>query len=323
MSLGQLGWVRVGNGWQAGYRNGSGKTTLIAGAPILAQPGSLAGLGDLVPMPLPTEWGPTVIPPGASAGPGADDYDYTAPYPGPGGGGAGGGGGTPGALVSVPNPTTGPAFPWGRQPIIPDGLLPPTLQRGNPLLRRWVWGSGNVWDRRLRHKAQMWAYVRAHGGLKSCCRIPELGAPIWDYPPWMVMPSQGEKIEEMFSQPLTAFQSGGVFTGLDVVVGQFTVDNGYDGVINRFVCQFTGDGFADFSGNIVWRLKVANRYARNLGNVTNSYGSFQTAFSVPLQDNIRLVSQQTVYLIANVPVDSPISSGVIAAGVFGWQYPRR
>jgi len=310
MSLGQLGWVRVHNGWQAGYRQANGRTTLIPGAPVMAQPGSLAGLGDLVPMPLPEEWGPTVIPPGTRA--------YW-----PGGGAPGGPGGPLGPLA-VPPPVTGPAGPWGTTPIIPDSGLPPALQRGNPLLRRWVWSSGNVWDRRLQHKSRTWGYIRAHGGLKSCCRIPELGAPIWEHPPWMVMPSQGEKIEEMFSQPLTAFQDdGGAFSGLDVVIGSFTVDNGYDGVLNRFVAQFTGTGFDDFSGDIVWRLKVANRFVRNLGNVVNSYGNFQTAFSVPLQDNIRLVSQQTVYLIANVPAGSPISGGVIAAGVFGWQYPRR
>ena len=312
MSLGQLGWVRVSQGWQMGYKAPNGSTTLIPGAPVMAQPGSLQGMGDLVPMPLPDQASPDIIPAGAFVGGGPNaPYPANAPLPGA-------------VQLGVSPPTTGPAYPWGSQPIIPDSLLPPALQRGNPLLRRWVWGPGNVWDRRIRHKSQTWGYIRSHGGIKSCCRIPELGAPIWDYPPWMVMPSQGEKIEEMFSQPLTAFQDGGGgFSGLDVVIGQFTVDNGYDGVLNRFVVQFTGDGFQDFSGNIVWRLKVANRYARNLGNVTNSYGNFQTAFSVPLQDNIRLVSQQTVYLIANVPASSPISSGVIAAGVFGWQYPRR
>ena len=128
----------------------------------------------------------------------------------------------------------------------------------------------------------------------------------------------------MFSQPLTAFQDGvGNFTGLDVVLGRFVVPIGYDGALNRVVFQFNGDGFQDFSGLIVWRVLVTLRYARNLGNVKNTFGDFATAFSVPGSDNIRLVSQQTITLLANIPAGSPVSGGPVMAGCFGWYYPRR
>lgn len=198
-----------------------------------------------------------------------------------------------------------------------------TLQRGNPLVRQTVWRP-NGYDAAIRNQASIWAYVRAHGGLKSCCRIPELGAPVWSEPPWMVQPSQGEKFEEMFSQPTSAFQSGGGdFTGVDVILGQFVVPNGYDGALNRVVCNFTGNGFQDFMGFISWRVQVNNRFARNLGNIQNTFGDFRTAFSVPGSDNIRLVSQQTITLLANIPPGSPVSDGVVAAGAFGWFYPRR
>lgn len=351
------------------------------------------GFGDLVPMPLPNQWGPTVIPPGAStsapplpagaqigwqqvsggwilavrltngnvaAYPGATVVPYPGaqnPPPGNGSGStsdetagyfgsdpgswanAGGnpasepgqgfwgtypGGGLPGytGQLRVPLPTVGASAPWGRAPVLPDSMLPPALQRNNPLLRHQFYRA-NGYDRMIWQDAARWAYIRAHGGLKSCCRIPELGAPIWDNPPWLVQPSQGEKVEQMYSLPISAFQLDGAFTGNDVVLGQWVVPNGYDGAINRFVCSFTGDGFLDFRGLIFWRVKVGNRFARNLGNVQNTFGDFKTAFSVPGSDNIRLVSQQTITLIANVPVGSPVSDGVIAAGTFGWVYPRR
>ena len=323
------------------------------------------GFGDIVTMPLPTEWGPTVLPSAAvppvaaaqaaaqaaaglppgtptpivapdgnlyAAFPPSPAYPAGVAYPA-----AYGGdgtfyltGGQP-IPVQVPLPSVGPISrnvtqpgqPWARPPILPDSVLPPALQRGNPSIRQYFYRA-NGWDRMLNRDAQAWGWIRNHGGLKSCCRIAELGAPIYDSPPWISMPSQGEKFEEMFSQPLTAFQDGvGNFTGLDVVLGRFVVPIGYDGALNRVVFQFNGDGFQDFSGSIVWRVLVNSRYARNLGNVKNTFGDFATAFSVPGSDNIRLVSQQTITLLANIPAGSPVSGGPVMAGCFGWYYPRR
>jgi hypothetical protein len=322
------------------------------------------GVGDLVPMPLPQQWGPTVIPPGAqgpplpipagsklgwaqvqggwilavqspsgavSAVPGAS----VVPYPGAPAPpstlsyGSDPGGYLPVAaepVLRVQHPVSGGGTPpgstlpggaWGRAPILPDSMLPPSLQRGNPLLRHMSF-RGNAYDGAIQKQAARWGYIRSHGGLKGCCRLQELGAPIYDDPPWMVMPSQGEKFEEMFALSTATF-----VPGEDTVLGEFVVPNGYDGVLNRFVCSTTANGFLDFQGGIVWRVKVNNRYARNLGNVQNTYGSFSAAFNVPGFDNFRLVSQQTLQLIANIPVGSPVSDGVIAAGAFGWFYPRR
>jgi hypothetical protein len=193
----------------------------------------------------------------------------------------------------------------------------PSLQRGNPLLRHQIYRA-NGFDMAIAQDARRWAWIKANGGLKSCCRIPEMGEPIWDDPPWMVMPSQGEKFEEMFS-----VLTNSITPGVDTVLGQFVVPNGYDGALNRFVCSTTANGFLDFQGQVAWRVKVNNRFARNLGNVQNTFGSFSAAFAVPGSDNIRLVSQQTIQLIVNVASGSGISDGVIAAGAFGWFYPRR
>lgn len=348
----------------------------------------MSRLGDIVTMPLPSQWGPTVLPAGAVSPIGAaqagwgrvaggwvwgsmiNGVFYPAPgapivqsvptqpadvsayfggtlgtnpsqpanqYPGAYAGGdistsqppaAGSGASVPGNLTSAspsvvtPGKGSGPA--WSRQSLMPDSILPPVLQRTNPLLRQISYAA-NYWDQRIKKRASIWSWIAEHGGMTKCCRLPQLGAPIYDQPPWMTMPSQAEKLEQMFSQPISVFQdSGGAFTGVDVVLGQFVVDNGYDGTINRFVTNFNGTGFQDFSGSIVWRLQVNNRFARNLGNVQNTFGDFKTAFVVPGADNIRLVSQQTVTVLANIPVGSPVSGpGWVTAGVFGWMYPRR
>lgn len=252
-----------------------------------------------------------IYPIGNAAGPTHDLYGNSLLIPIP-------------VTVPIPASSLGPGGAWQRAPILPDSILPPALQRSNPLVRTYVYRP-NQWDQVLKNESALWGWVRTHGGLKSCCRVPELGAPIYNDPPWMVMPSQGEKFEQMFSQPLSAFQdSGGAFTGLDVLLGRFVVPNGYDGAINRVVAQFAGTGFVDFSGSIIWRVKVNARYARTLGNIKNTFGDFATAFSVPGSDNIRLVSQQTISLYANIPTGSPVGgNSPVMAGAFGWFYPRR
>jgi hypothetical protein len=214
-----------------------------------------------------------------------------------------------------------PKAVWQRDIIPPDKMLPVALKRiAPPNGLPWI---PNRYDQALLRDAAVWKYVASHGGLKSCCRIPELGAPIWEQPPWEVMPSQGIEYKEMAAQPITAFQTGGTFSGVDVAILQFVVPIGYDGVLSRFVAQAINvQGWNEFDGNIVWRVKIGQRYAKNLGNVTNTYGSFQNAFVIPGY-SIRLISGQTITLYANVPTGAPINGGSISAGAFGWFYPRR
>jgi hypothetical protein len=297
-------------------------------------------LGDIVTMPLPTEWGPEVLP--AGNGVAVSYVNQPGLAPTGGNGGPGGIPGGPGAIavgspdglapgqgpngLRIPGTTVGGGFPspaaWRPDVILPDWLLPPALQRGNPLLRRATW-TPNRWDMKLVAKARAFAWIAAHGGLKTCCRVPELGSPIWSQPPWQVMPSNGIEYRQMFSQPLSTFQDGdGNFTGLLTVIGQWRVELGFDGVLNQFVCGFTGTGFNDFSGDITWRVQVDNRPAKNLGAVVNTFGTFADAFLVPGY-GIRLVSGQTVTLYASVVPGAGIADGNITAGTFGWTYPRR
>jgi hypothetical protein len=211
--------------------------------------------------------------------------------------------------------------PWIPSPILPDSMLPPALKRIQP--DRGPFWTANRHDQQMLKEAYVWKWVAEHGGLKSCCRIPELGAPIWDEPPWQVMPSQGQVIRVMQALPIGSVSGGPPFNGVDTILWSYRVPIGYDGAFTNFVAQAPGvQGFDEFSGDIVWRLKIGTRYAKNLGTVTNTYGSFQNNFVIP-GISIRVISGQTVQAIANIPVGSPVAGGVVAAGVFGWIYPRR
>ncbi len=355
----------------------------------------MSRLGDIVTMPLPTEYGPEIyrnarVPqnvsmafPGSGAGaapgalqtpeqilaaaaanaggPSGNPAGAVSPRPGvplpPGWrwpmahpsdrpGGAGGvpssgfpGGARPGAgdavaepgmailgegglMIPVPAVGTGPGAaaggPWTRPPILPDWMLPPALQRSNPLLRQTPFRR-NRWDNQILREACIWQWLAQNGGLKSCCRIPELGAPVYDGPPFQAMPSQGEEFKFMQGVALATFQAA---QGVDVQILSFRVPEGYDGVLNRVVTNYSGNGFTEFSGDIVWRVLVGLRYAKGLGAITNTYGDYQTAFLVP-GTSWPLVSGQTVTLMAQVAVGNPLVGGVISAGAFGYFYPHR
>jgi len=304
-------------------------------------------LGDLVEMPLPDQPSPDYVAPVIPPVVPALSFDAAGNYYTTGAPGntvpayAGGVPATdlyPGSVspVYVPNLPNGgrpysPAGPGGRsspyahQPILPDSMLPEALQRQSRLLNdasRLF--DPNGWDDQIDRETAFWSWIQAHGGLKSCCRIPELGAPIYAIPPFIEMPSNGIVRRKIFSQPLSTFQSGGAFTGLDTVVGSWQVDKGYDGAITHFLAFFTGTGFIDGAtpANITWRLKIGQRYAKDLGAVTFTYGDLQTALLVPGQ-SLRLISGQTVTIFANIPLGSPVSGGLVFGGTLGWIYPRR
>ena len=230
----------------------------------------------------------------------------------------------PGSVISVPSGAQGPPLDWMPQPILPDALLPPPLQRSNPLAAPAQW-IPNKYDFEVIGRAKKWQWVAAHGGLKSCCRIPELGVPIYDDPPWEVMPVNSLPIPgEMAAVPVTAISGGGPFDGTNTLLLSIQVPSGYDGVINKFVANVNGvTGHEDFSGDIVWRLQYGIRYAKTLGNVTNTYGSFTNSLLVPGVYQIKVISGQTIRVFASIPVNSPVAGGSVSAGVFGWFYPRR
>lgn len=213
--------------------------------------------------------------------------------------------------------------PYKREAILPDQILPAPLKRESQILKHQqaLWEPTRH-DLALLRQSAVWRWISEHGGLKGCCRIPELGAPVWAIPPWIQKPSNGLDFEKMFFQPLTAFQTLGVFNGVDTVIGQWRVPNAWDGAIKKVVFGFTGDGHIEGSGDIVWRLKIGQRFANDFGKVLNTYGSLQTALLVQ-QQNIQVISGQTITLIGNIPATSSVSGGQVFAGSFGWYWPRR
>ncbi len=216
-----------------------------------------------------------------------------------------------------------------RPVIIPDSHLPGPLKRISPLTDRLVFERNRYADE-IQREMSTWAYIQAHGGLKSVCRIPELGAPVYDVNPRLEMPRQGQDFRKFFMQtPAVLEAATPVNAAGDVVLGQFRCPNGYDGVLTKVVFGFTGDGHVEGSGDIVWRIQIGQRFARDLGNVQITYGTFSDAWLAG-GASIEIISGQTVTVYVNLQIPtfegtgpSPISGGMIQAGCYGWFYPRR
>lgn len=109
----------------------------------------------------------------------------------------------------------------------------------------------------------------------------------------------------------------------DVVVLDFQIPEGFDGVIAAIFHVYTGPGFLEGGGDLVWRLLINRVYAIHLGNVQVTMGSQAQAY--PLDGGIKVQSGTHVQYIVNAPNLSggilPLASQIVC-GVEGVFYAR-
>jgi hypothetical protein len=175
----------------------------------------------------------------------------------------------------------------------------------------------NQFDACLDQDVTIWYNISCLGGITSLCRRAESVRYADDEPPWVKMPQQGKRFQEIFSIPLAAFA-----LGVDTPVLTFRVPVGYDGVIIGNVNRFIGAGFAEGSGDIEWRIQLSRRYARDFGQILTSEGDLQalTAFQ---GGGIRIYSNQIIRYLARVNNFALLDpNGRILTCLWGWFYPR-
>lgn len=184
----------------------------------------------------------------------------------------------------------------------------------------------NAFDDCLEAEYRWWEQFQANGGL---CKQTQRK---YNSPPWVSMPSEGRRFRPIESSPLTDFGAPGPFTGIDVVVLQMRVPLGYDGVISDVVCGFSGSGFIEGSGDVVWRLAAdylpigggnftGGRYLRDMGNILTSLGSLTQPSPVP-RGGLRIYSNDLVTFFCNVSAVATIANGSILTSLGGWFWPR-
>jgi hypothetical protein len=170
----------------------------------------------------------------------------------------------------------------------------------------------NEFDNCLRDEYGLWQTIQQCGGLQFIC--PGMR---YKDPPWVKMPMQGKRFSKIVSIPLPANN------GLETLVGSFLVPMGMDGVGVSVIFNYTGQGFAEGSGDLTFRLKLNQHYVKDYGNIQTSIGSLVTPYNVN-SGQILLKSDQLVSFWVNASVASAgnLNGGRVIAALFGWYYPR-
>jgi hypothetical protein len=113
--------------------------------------------------------------------------------------------------------------------------------------------------------------------------------------------------------------------GQDYLVGSFRVPNGYSGMLYGVHVGYTGTGFVDGSGDIIWRIMIGNAWAApGLGRITTKLGSPYQLLQIT--DYIKLKSSQIVSVLVNVPNTSgsiQVGTSRILSTLQGWYYPMK
>ena len=109
----------------------------------------------------------------------------------------------------------------------------------------------------------------------------------------------------------------------DKVVVSLTVPMGYDGFLTGAFWSYSGQGFVQGSGDILWRIQINQRYVKDISNIPFSMGSPQLPLA--LTEGQILLCGQTVRGVVNVPNLSgliQVGASQIAFGLIGFFWPR-
>lgn len=189
----------------------------------------------------------------------------------------------------------------------------------HPSVQPWMRGGrGGAGNRQSGGLGGNGAPVSATGG--GCVVAQQWDRGYWPYP-WSEMPPGGLPFDVFDSIATPAAN------GTETRVLQFQVPFGYDGIVLAVANVFTGPGFVEGSGNLVWRIRVGSpslqgRPQLNYSNIRNTLGSTQTPRDV--QGGIQIVSGQFLEYSVTHALGSPIVPGGtrIICNIQGFYWPR-
>lgn len=122
-------------------------------------------------------------------------------------------------------------------------------------------------------------------------------------------------------------RQGGIVTPTTVSgdnsVISFRVPTGWDGLLSGFYFNYSGAGFTQGSGDIIWRIQCNQYFLKDLSNTPYLLGD--PVNPVPMTEGKVLFSGQLVRAIVNVPNLSgmiQIGNSTVYAGLLGFFWPR-
>lgn len=232
--------------------------------------------------------------------------------PGPPGPPLGPSGGYPQGQGIAPVGVQGPTHGLG-----PIGGIPTPVQNANPKM----WSKGGCsphithYDYCLEQEGRLLRLIK----FPLPCSIPE---EYLNYLPWdednrgAVPPGSRPFLQQKgIVTPTTA--SG------DNQVVAFRVPYGFDALLAGFYFNYSGSGFAQGSGDILWRIQVNQYFLKDLSNLPFLLGD--PVNPVPMTQGKILFSGQEVRVLVSVPNLSgmiQIGNSTVYAGLLGFAWAR-
>lgn len=107
--------------------------------------------------------------------------------------------------------------------------------------------------------------------------------------------------------------------GVTSTVLQFTVPEGYHGIIKRMGNEYVGTGFVQGSGSLVWQLQSNAGVIRNYDNITSSLGAVNNPKE--LGGGVLVFENQVVLLQVN-NVSLVVGGASVGGRLSGWFLPK-
>lgn len=170
---------------------------------------------------------------------------------------------------------------------------------------------GNVWDWCMENEVRLWHQV---DWFSYGCRPPRC----WrDHDnPMHAIPEQGREFHKYGAIDIPALPS------VDTQILQFDVPIGYDGILYGVLCKYTGLGFVDGSGDLLWRFQMNRHWIKSLSAIPTELGDFSGYSQV--DEFVRVYSGQTIRAYGWRSPAAAIVPGKdrrMIAAVQGWYYP--
>ena len=168
----------------------------------------------------------------------------------------------------------------------------------------------NVWDWCLENDKRLWSSVdwSRRGCIPvKCWRLEDN--------PLHAIPEQGREFHKfgMIPLPLTF--------GVDTQILRFQVPTGYSGVVYGVLCKYTGGGYVNGSGDLLWRFRVNQRWIKSLQAVPTELGDYSGY--AQLDEYFKLSSGQTVRAYGWVDPATGLVGGSMIAALQGWYFPSQ
>lgn len=129
--------------------------------------------------------------------------------------------------------------------------------------------------------------------------------------PWLMMPPGFDSFDWGSGIPTPAIGAG------NVTVLQFSVPSQYRGIIRGLTHYTTGPGFQQGSGDLIWRIRLDNKYVRNYGNISVEFGDKRESRET---FGILLNPGQTVYYLVQNVNYAPAGTRIVCQ-MKGWYWP--